>query len=52
MFGSEIVERSIENFGRRMDRSQQRGDLRMSAKTGALGSAGIVVPKNTWYGEE
>ena len=52
MFGSEIVERSIEKFGRRMDQSQQRGDLRMSAKTGTLGSAGVVVPKNTWYGEE
>lgn len=52
IFGSEIVERSIEKFGRRMDQSQQRGELRMSAKTGALGSAGVVVAKNTWYGEE
>jgi len=52
MFGNDIVERSIEIFGRRMDQSQQRGDLRMAAKTGTLGSAGIVVPKNTWYGEE
>jgi hypothetical protein len=52
IFGSEIIERSIEKFGRRMDQSQQRGELRMSAKTGALGSAGVVVPKNTWYGEE
>ena len=47
IFGSEIVERSIEKFGRRMDKSQQSVDLRMSVKTGALGSAGVVVPKNT-----
>ena len=52
IFGTEIVEKSVEKFGRRMDERHQQGDLRMSAKTGALGGAGVVVPKNTWYGEE
>jgi len=51
-FGKEIVERSLVRFGRRIDESHQKGDLRMAAKTGALGSSGAVVPKNTWYGEE
>jgi hypothetical protein len=52
VFGKELVERSLVKFGRRIDAAHQRGELRMSAKTGALGSTGIVVPKNTWYGEE
>jgi hypothetical protein len=50
-FGKELVERSLVKFGRQLDAAHQGGELRMSAKTGALGSTGIVVPKNTWYGE-
>ena len=52
MFGSEVVEKSLERFGRQLDESQQKGNLRMSAKTGTLGSSGVVVPTSTWYGEE
>ena len=52
VFGSEVVQKSIERFGRDMDAAQQRGDLKMATKTGMLGTAGSVVPKNTWYGEE
>lgn len=52
IFGSEIVEKSVEKFGWRIDQRHQQGDLRMAARTGTLGSAGVVVPKNTWYGEE
>lgn len=51
-FGKELVERSLLRFGRRIDDTHQHGELRMSAKTGALGSSGVVVPKNTWYGED
>jgi hypothetical protein len=51
-FGKELVERSLVKFGRKIDDTHQRGELRMSAKTGALGSLGVVVPRNTWYGEE
>lgn len=52
VFGSEVVQKSIEKFGRDMDAAQQRGALKMATKTGMLGTAGSVVPKNTWYGEE
>jgi hypothetical protein len=51
-FGSDVVRKSIERLGRETDAAQQRGDLRMAAKTGALGAVGSVVPKNTWYGDE
>jgi hypothetical protein len=52
VFGREVVQKSIERFGRDMDAAQQRGALKMATKTGMLGTAGSVVPKNTWYGEE
>ena len=52
IFGSDVVQKSIESFGRDMDATQQRGDLKMATKTGMLGTVGSTVPKNTWYGEK
>ncbi|MCK4538283.1 MAG: nucleotidyltransferase [Candidatus Krumholzibacteria bacterium] len=49
-FGSDLVKRATEKYGRVMDSRQQKGELWMAAKTGVLGAAGTIVRKNTWYG--
>lgn len=33
VFGSDVVQKSIERFGREMDSAQQRGDLKMATKS-------------------
>jgi len=52
VFGSEIIAKSLERYGRQTDAAHRSGTLRMAGKTGTLGSIGKVVGNNTWYGEE
>jgi len=51
VLGAEIVGRAFKKYGRAMDKRQENGQLRMAAKTGLLGTAGVTVKPNTWYGE-
>jgi len=51
-FGSDIVERSMKEYGAGIDATQQRGELKMAPGSGLLNStSGTTVPKNTWYGD-
>lgn len=51
-FGSDVVERSMKQYGESIDASQQRGELKMQVGSGLLStSVGGVIPQNTWYGE-
>jgi hypothetical protein len=51
VFGEAVVNRGMKKYGDALDISQSRGDLRMAVKTGLLGSTGIPIKKNTWYGK-
>lgn len=51
VFGREVIAKSMELYGKRVDATQRTGVLRMASKTGALGAVGAVVRNNTWYGD-
>lgn len=50
-YGKDVVQSSMEKYGSILDHQQQQGQLRMAKDTGVLGSVGIEVEKNTWYGK-
>ncbi len=50
VFGSALVKRAAERYGKSVDGAHQSGTLKMAAKTGILGVIGTTVKKNTWYG--
>ena len=50
VFGTALVKRAAERYGRSVDSAHQAGSLKMAAKTGMLGTTGTTVRGNTWYG--
>lgn len=51
IFGEDAVRRGMKRYGQQFDTMQQRGELRMAPHTGLIGTVGVAIRKNTWYGE-
>ena len=51
LFGTRSINTAIENYAKAIQAERESGSLRVSVGTGTLGSSGVVVPRNTFYGE-
>jgi hypothetical protein len=50
MFGKRVIEKGMVGYAEKIEQQRKAGSLKMSIGTGLLGSTGIAVRKNTFYG--
>ena len=51
-FGERLVNKTFSDYGERLKREREKGNLKVASLTGTIGTVGTAIKNHNFYGSE